>query len=198
MTAERIALSLPTMERRLAAHTPARPLSLGLKRSAVACVLRFDRAAPEVLLMKRAQRKGDRWSGQISFPGGREQADDFDLRATAVRETREEVGVNLHTHARMIGQLDTIRAVAKGGVRPLTITPYVFVQTRTLEVALGDEAVDSFWFPLEQAASGDLTDEYRYEFGPVPMIMPCWRYNGHQVWGLTYRMLNHLLDVTAV
>ena len=32
--------------------------------------------------------------------------------------------------------------------------------------------------------------------GPLPMKLPCWRYEGRVVWGLTYKMLDQLLDVT--
>lgn len=190
-------LSQRHIERRLAEHTPKTPLSVGMKRSAVACVLRFKRDSPDVLLMKRAERKNDRWSGQISFPGGREQTDDIDLQATAIRETREEMGVDLTAHAQLLGRLDTIRAIAKGGVRPLTITPYVFIQTDEFHIELNQEAVDWFWLPLAQAAAGELSGVYRYKFGPIPRDLPCWRYDGYLVWGLTYQMLDHLLDVVA-
>ena len=71
--------------------TPARDAQA---RAAVAVVL-HDEASPRVLLMKRAERHGDPWSGHISLPGGRYQASDGDLRVTAIRETREELGIDL-------------------------------------------------------------------------------------------------------
>jgi 8-oxo-dGTP pyrophosphatase MutT (NUDIX family) len=190
-------LTLERIERRLAAHRPAGLDAPGVARSAVAAVLRFQRGAPEVLLMKRAERPGDSWSGHISFPGGREAPGDPDLHATAVRETREEVGLQLDRSARLIGQLDTIQAVARGRVRPLTITPFVFVQTQTMRFELGHEAVDAFWFPLERAIAGELSDSVEYHVGEDALRLPCWRYQDHVIWGLTYRMMDHLLDVIA-
>src|SRR4051812_5040072 len=68
-----------------------RPAPDGQRRAAVAVVLHDRR----VLLMKRAERAGDPWSGHISLPGGGYQASDGDLRVTAIRETREELGVEL-------------------------------------------------------------------------------------------------------
>ena len=188
-------LSLPRLEDRLAGYRPASISGRGLKRSAVAIVLRYQRPVPDILLMKRAERKSDRWSGQVSLPGGREDEGDLDLRATAIRETREEVGLDLEAIARPIGRLDTIRARAKGGLQPLTITPYVFVQTAEAPLRLNHEAESAFWLPFDRAASGELCDKYKYRLGPVPMKLPCWRYEGYVVWGLTYKILEQLLDV---
>ena len=190
-----IDLSRAHVEARIRAHRPNSTRRFGSRRSAVACVLRYERAAPDVLLMKRAERPGDRWSGQVSFPGGREDERDDDLQATAIRETREEMGIDLLAHTRFIGRLRTIRARARGGVLPLTVTPFVFVQERPFTVQLNDEAVASFWLPLDQAASGQLSAEYHYKAGPMTMKLPSWRYGDNVVWGLTYKMLENLLDV---
>lgn len=131
----------------------------------------------------------------MSFPGGREDESDRDLQITAIRETREEMGVDLPAHARFVGRLKTIRARAKGGVLPLTVTPFVFVQERPFTVRLNDEAVAAFWLPLDRAASGELSADYHYKAGPMTMKLPSWRYGENVVWGLTYKMLEHLLKV---
>ena len=60
-------------------------------RAAVALVLRENAGDPEILLIRRAERKGDPWSGHMAFPGGREDARDESLLETALRETREEL-----------------------------------------------------------------------------------------------------------
>ena len=183
-------------ERRLARLQVDDPGTADL-RSAVAALLRFDRGVPDVLLMKRVERTDDRWSGHISLPGGRESAADPDLLATAVRETREEVGVDLHACARLIGRLAPVRAVAEGHIQPLIIAPFVFVQTGPVTIELGDEAEEAFWFPLDRALSGELADEYEYVVGASTRILPSWRYQGHVIWGLTYRMLDDLLGLVA-
>lgn len=189
-------LTLARLLERLAGSLDVPPRD-GARRAAVACVVRFGDAGAEVLLMERAVREGDRWSGQISFPGGREEEGDADLVATAIRETREELGVDLTRGARLIGALEPIRAIARGKILPMTITPFVFHLAEPQEILLGDEAVAAFWLPLEAAARGTLDGEYEYRLGPVKMKFPCWQCEGRTVWGLTYQMLRQLLTRLA-
>ncbi len=94
-------------------------------------LLRFEREDPDVLLIKRAAREGDRWSGHVSFPGGMQEDDDADLLATAIRETREEVGLDLDEIARFIGPLSDQRAIANARTLPMAISPFVFGMTKS-------------------------------------------------------------------
>jgi 8-oxo-dGTP pyrophosphatase MutT (NUDIX family) len=160
----------------------------------VAAVLRYRAELPDVLLMKRARREGDRWSGHVSFPGGRREEGDADLRHTAMRETLEEVGLDL-SGAETLGRLDDTAAVAKGKVLPMAITPWVFAVEDSPELRLGDEAESAFWLPLGEVISGRLDGTRAYRMGPVPLKLACWNYQGYEVWGLTHKMLSRLLDL---
>lgn len=61
---------------------------------------------PEVMFIKRSERKGDRWTSHIALPGGRRDPEDKDDQATAVREAKEEVGIDLScAHALAVGNL---------------------------------------------------------------------------------------------
>jgi 8-oxo-dGTP pyrophosphatase MutT (NUDIX family) len=189
-------LSPQRFEQRLAGLRVEDPRTADL-RSAVAALLRFERGVPDVLLMKRVERADDRWSGHISLPGGRESPADADLLATAMRETHEEVGVDLGACARLIGRLEPLRAVARSHIEPMVIAPFVFVQTGPVTIDLGHEAQDAFWFPLDRAVAGEFADEYRYVLESQTRILPSWRYEGHVIWGLTYRMLDDLLGLVV-
>src|SRR3954465_359443 len=66
-----------------------------LRRAAVALVLRRNLSEAEMLVIKRSVSERDHWSGHLALPGGRVEAGDASLLAAAVRETFEEVGINL-------------------------------------------------------------------------------------------------------
>jgi 8-oxo-dGTP pyrophosphatase MutT (NUDIX family) len=190
-------LTLERIAARLAEHRPTEIDEPEGRRAAVAALLRFDRGRPEVLLMKRIEREGDRWSGHVSLPGGNQQADDADLVATAVRETREEVAIDLERAARLLGRLDAIRPMSRAGPVPMTVTPFVFELTGEVDPVPGDEAESVFWLPLDLALGGSLDSHYQYVVASGPMALPCWRFDGYVVWGLTYRLLRDLFDLVG-
>lgn len=166
------------------------------KRAAVAALLRYtEDHEPSVLLMRRTLRAGDRWSGQICFPGGKEEAIDNDLVATATRETQEEIGLSLNECSRFLGPLDPIHARSRGQVLETAVWPFVFVQTRPAPIELGPEAAHAFWLPLALAASGKLDSSYLYDLPGTQMELPCWRFEGEVIWGLTFTMLQSLLSL---
>lgn len=164
------------------------------RRAAVAIVLR-PRAEVEVLLMRRARREGDRWSGQIGLPGGHADAGDEDLLATALRETREEVGLDLARSARLLGRLPAVQAKARGIVLPMWITPFVFHAESELAPVPGPEADEVFWFPLTRARAGELAWTHRTMRATEERVLPAWRLGEHVVWGLTYEILSGFLRV---
>ena len=165
------------------------------RRAAVAAVLRDGESGVEVLLIQRVRRESDRWSGQISFPGGMADARDVDLLDTAIRETQEEVGLVLDRSA-SIGRSDDQVGIAAGKALPMAITPYVFhVPGARPALALGPEAARAFWLPLAPALAGDLDGVHVWRKGLLHKEMPCWRYEEFVIWGLTHLMLRQLVDV---
>jgi 8-oxo-dGTP pyrophosphatase MutT (NUDIX family) len=181
---------------RLVPYRPVRPRGR-TRRAAVAALLRLERGVERVLLIERAVNAADRWSGHVSFPGGHWEAGDADLAATVVRETQEEVGVTLAPGARLLGTLPAVRAIARGRILPMTIAPFVFALDAEPELRLGPEAAAAFWLPLRAAAGGSLDGTHTYRLGPLPLDLPCWRFEGHLIWGLTYQMLSSFLAALA-
>jgi 8-oxo-dGTP pyrophosphatase MutT (NUDIX family) len=139
--------------------------------------------------MKRIERVGDPWSGHISLPGGRHDARDPDLLATAIRETHEELGIDL-SGARLLGRLPSLSPLMSGP-NGMEVTPFVFLTHAAVEPQPGPEAESAFWLPIELAASGALDDTYTYP--GTTRTFPSWRYESHAIWGLTWRILGDLL-----
>jgi 8-oxo-dGTP pyrophosphatase MutT (NUDIX family) len=162
----------------------------GARRAAVAVLLHDTPEQTRVLLMKRAERVGDPWSGHISLPGGGFHAGgDADLLATAIRETREELGFQLD-HSQLLGNLVTLGPRISGPT-PIEVTPFVFRCTEPPDIQCGPEALAAFWLPLDVAVSGVLDKPFTYPGSQ--MTFPSWDFEGHVIWGLTRRILDDLV-----
>ncbi len=143
--------------------------------------------------MKRVERDGDPWSGHISLPGGRFSRTDPHLLATAIRETHEELGVDLEG-TRVLGTLPVLQPFMSGPLG-VQVTPFVFATTEAVTPLPGPEAEAAFWLPIELAASGSLDAQYTYP--GTDRMFPSWRFEDYTIWGLTWRILGDLLASAA-
>ena len=120
---------------------------------------------PEVLFIKRASRQGDRWSGHIALPGGRRDPEDADDLAAAVRETREEIGLELKPSTSIrVGNLpERVVTTAWGKKGLMVLCPYIFLLTAPTSPELRlqpTEVAAVHWVPLRALlSSGQRTRE---------------------------------------
>lgn len=161
------------------------------RKAAVAAILRRGALDTELLLIRRAERDGDPWSGHIALPGGHQAPEDADLVATARRETYEEVGLELAPDE-LLGALDERSASAHGHFTGLVIAPYVFGLTRGAELRPNHEVADLIWAPLSRMARGESDVVKELERDGQRMSFPGYRVGEHVVWGLTHRVLQSL------
>lgn len=169
----------------------------GLSReAAVATVVRERDGHAEVLLIRRAENPRDPWSGHMAFPGGRHEAHDADLLATALRETREEVGLDLRANARLLGPLDELEAVARGRRTGLVIRPYLFVLEEDVPIAPRStaEVAEVLFHPLTPLVRGDADTQIHYAKDGFDLRLPAFDVAGRTVWGLTHEMLRTLFE----
>ncbi|KAK4683727.1 hypothetical protein P7C73_g6503, partial [Tremellales sp. Uapishka_1] len=115
---------------------------------------------PELLFIRRtaptsstAHKSGSRWSSHIAFPGGRHSSEDKSALFTALRETWEEIGIDLAEKEFLeVGRLDEREITTSLGKRLLMIlSPFVFLQTSpfTPQPELQASEVSSVhWIPL--------------------------------------------------
>lgn len=167
-------------------------------RSAVCVLLRQHNNGDEVLLMRRAIREGDPWSGHVSFPGGRMDDSDISALAAAKRELEEEVGYSAH-NAEPIGRLSDVVTRRHEAMRPMIVTPYAFRVPADSEFQINHEATETFWCPVEFLSSPNNRDEMEWKLGKkpleVPIKLPCYHYQGRRIWGLTLLMLDELVKL---
>ncbi len=162
----------------------------GLRRAAVAALLREAGGDLEVLMIRRAVFEGDPWSGHVALPGGHAHAGDESLLATARRETMEEVGIDLERTAELLGQLGEQSPMTGSA---LTVTPFYFAIGAPVSLQLSPEVEEAFWVPLGPIAQGERDSFYRLERGGTSLSFPAWQVGTQLVWGLTYRMLSEFL-----
>ena len=113
----------------------------------------------DVLLMQRAERASDPWSGHVSLPGGRHEPEDPHLLATAIREAREELDIEL-AGAQLLGSLPTLHPLM-AGPRGIEVTPYVFsipqIPELRMSVHTEQEMTGRFGtFTFESSGTSDL------------------------------------------
>jgi 8-oxo-dGTP pyrophosphatase MutT (NUDIX family) len=165
-----------------------------LEPAAAVAVLQAAAPVESVLLIRRASNPRDPWSGHWSFPGGRRDAADPDLLATALRELREECAIELPREA-----LEQALQPAPAGRRVgsvITVAPFLFRIEQQLSTILEErEAASSLWVPVET-----LRDRSLHQIRPVPGLpaehrFPAIDLEGTPLWGFTYRVLCDLLQV---
>lgn len=165
------------------------------RRASVALIVRpVSESDCSLLLIHRAQHPHDPWSGQIGLPGGHMDASDADPEATIYRETREELAVDLKTHARLLGRLDEAVTDAGGRTAPITVVPFVFELTRPVEPQPNHEVQRVIWVSLTTLRDPQAASTFTHHDEIHRAVLPCLRVDGLLIWGLTLHILEGFFD----
>ena len=187
-------LPLSPLQERVAEGLRARPSDVAAETghsefAAVAVILAPD---PDgVLLIRRAERDGDPWSGHFGLPGGRRDPGDPDLLATSLRETVEEVGYVL-TQDALLGHLDDVWPRSPLP-RRIVVRPYVFAISERPHPILSDEVAETFWVPLAELAAPGVYRDTIIRLRGESRPFPAYHLQQGIIWGLTERILTQLL-----
>jgi 8-oxo-dGTP pyrophosphatase MutT (NUDIX family) len=144
-----------------------------------------------LLFIRRADNLGQH-PGQMGFPGGGREPSDTDLRATALREADEEIGLR-PTEPELVGHLDDIRTVSEYAVRP-----YVGRVPDRRYVPDGREVAEVVTLPVTELADLDNYESERRNhphYGEIRLHF--FNVDGYTVWGATGRMLVQLLELAT-
>jgi 8-oxo-dGTP pyrophosphatase MutT (NUDIX family) len=182
------------LRRRLARHRAFTvPLELDCPRASVALIVRPEQAGLELLLIRRARRAGDPWSGHMALPGGRRDPDDPDPLTTAIRESREEVGVHLDP-ASALGRLDDVSPIS--GAPRIAVSAWVFGTSPGTVTRLNHEAELAIWVPIPELLHPGIRTEHLHALADGETLrLPAFGYRDHVIWGLTHRILSQFLEI---
>jgi 8-oxo-dGTP pyrophosphatase MutT (NUDIX family) len=145
---------------------------------------------PMVLLIRRTETL-ERHKGQIAFPGGGEEPDDEDLRATALRETHEEIGLPPESVA-IWGRLDEVETVVSG----FAITPYVgFIAWPAPLTPNPNEIAEILTVPLAifLDPANLRTEKVMRDGRPYDLLF--YDYPPHVIWGVTARIIHGMVEM---
>lgn len=158
------------------------------RQAAVLMLFGTDGAGPDVLLLRRAEDLGSH-PGQVAFPGGGAEPEDGGPVGTALREAREEVGLD------------------PAGVRPLVLLPKAYVPVSRFDVT----PVLAYWdepSPVRAVDQGETAAVARVPIAhlvdpvnrlqvrhPSGYISPAYLAPGMLIWGFTAGLLTVLLSI---
>jgi 8-oxo-dGTP pyrophosphatase MutT (NUDIX family) len=178
---------LDSLSPKLTGEEPARLVPT--KSAGVAVIFRDLAGDEEVLLIRKAERRGDPWSGQIAFPGGMVNAGDESFEEAASRETLEEVGIDLSSNAIFLGYMRELKA----HMREIVVVPSVFKLETASGVTLNEEVASSEWVALKSLARKEARSTYALGERGEETAFPSLVYRDFVIWGLTERILSVII-----
>jgi 8-oxo-dGTP pyrophosphatase MutT (NUDIX family) len=129
--------------------------------------------------------------GQISFPGGARSQGDANLRDTALRESREEVGLKAKD-AEIVGELDDTPTTTSG----YNISPFVaFIPYPYKFVLSPYEIREIFSIPISVLLQKARKKKESYTFGGQVYVGYSYEYEGRVIWGATAKIVEQLLEI---
>lgn len=161
---------------------------VGDKKLAAVSVILSGKDSPSVLLIKRAERAGDPWSGQVAFPGGKIKEGDRSAREVATRETLEEVGIDLKASSEFLGYFEPF-ATHTG---TMNVVPSVYLLKREVPVRPNEEVSSYRWVDFATLLGPRSRAIHRLSFGGQEVEMPAFAVGDYVIWGLTYRIVSSL------
>jgi 8-oxo-dGTP pyrophosphatase MutT (NUDIX family) len=190
-------VSLSSLQTLLQARLSSRPPTTiedpETSEAAVAVVIGSN--PDSILVIRRAERAGDPWSGHMGLPGGRRAATDLDLKSTAIRETEEEVGIYL-SQAWLLGQLDDVAPRTRTRA-PIFARPFVFAVDGTPAVSPNSEVSAAFWLPISLLQDPQNYRTITLELAGSSRTFPAYHPSEGVIWGMTERVLTALVSLIS-
>ncbi|WP_238376409.1 NUDIX hydrolase [Marinagarivorans algicola] len=156
--------------------------------AAVLLAVREHGGEQQILLTRRSKRMNSH-SGEVALPGGKWEPSDQNLRATALREAEEEVGLSPQI-------VTDIKPMAARFTRQGTkVTPFFGRVPPILSLQPCEYELESlFWLPLDIVLNDERVQTDIFTVDRLEYWAPVYRYNGYKIWGFTARLLVDLAN----
>jgi len=163
-----------------------------LKPAGVLIPVRQHASGLTVLLTQRSAELNHH-AGQVSFPGGRMEFSDADIEVTALRETREEIGI-AEECVSIIGYLDPMPTVSG-----YAVTPIIGLIDGSVELTIDKTEVEfAFEVPLSFLLDTGNHCMVEREWQGLSFSMVEFHFDGQRIWGATAQMLLRLINIIKV
>jgi len=171
---------------------PRQTIPAGTLRRAAVLVPLFQRGDNDYLLFTERTAHLEHHAGEISFPGGGQDACDSDLNATALRETEEELGID-RAKIEVLGRLDDFYSV-----HGYHVVPFVGIIPRPDNLQHDPfEIAATFEAPLEHFRDPKVHRVEDWRHRGCTHRVDFYEFDGHIIWGLTAAILHQFLEETA-
>jgi 8-oxo-dGTP pyrophosphatase MutT (NUDIX family) len=154
----------------------------------LAAVLIMIHGSEHKMIMTERPKTMNLHAGEISFPGGTWKEDDYDLLETALRETREEIGLEV-SRQQIIGQLKPVTTLNSG----FTIIPFISIEDAIPQLTPNSEIENILHiplFPLFKTIENDKDPTHK-----SIQEMYTFRYQTNLIWGASARMIKQMMTL---
>ncbi|MEE8336195.1 MAG: CoA pyrophosphatase [Candidatus Neomarinimicrobiota bacterium] len=159
--------------------------------SAVLILIFPENEIPTICFIRRQDYPGVH-SGQISFPGGKNEKKDPDLWNTAIRETNEETGVKVD-QIKYIGKLTPLYIP----VSNFWVHPFVGYLLHYPQFKMDKSEVKYILkAPFTEITKPEIIEKSRQNTESKKEV-PCYNYKGETIWGATAMILCEFLEITS-
>lgn len=197
LTEQQIIHCLQTARKTCPQH-PFPPLALTVKPWPAAVLVPLLRVESgwHLLFIRRTENAHDPHSGQVAFPGGRQEAEDFSLEATALREAQEELGVN-PPDVRVLGRLNDHLSITN-----FRVTPVVGALAWPCELRRRPQEV-ARWFTvplswLAEAGNHELRHRRIAGYEATIPVVYFKEFDGETLWGATAQITLELIETLDI
>jgi 8-oxo-dGTP pyrophosphatase MutT (NUDIX family) len=164
------------------------------RRAAVAIVLHEAYGELCLLMIRRAQREGDPWSGHMAFPGGRRDPDDIDDRFCAIRETREEIALDLDALGSEVCALGEVNTGWRADRPEMLVAPFIYRVEQLPELDLNYEVDAVVSVPLRFLMDRSNRVPLAWEWRGTQVESDSYLYRDNRIWGLSLMMIDELIE----